>query len=114
MVEWAATDDRLHAFGERATVAIGVDGWRPGGDPPTLGSRVDAVAVGSAHGLGLPDGSPLLVDGEQRVAGERLSSGAHEVAVNAALETSVAFEGPAALEGEIGRASCRERVCLYV
>jgi hypothetical protein len=100
MVEWAATDDRLHAFGERATVAIGVDGWRPGGDPPTLGSRVDAVAVGSAHGLGLPDGSPLLVDGEQRVAGERLSGGAHEVAVDAALETSVAFEGPAALEGD--------------
>jgi len=100
MVEWAATDDRLHAFGERATVAIGVDDWRPGGDPPTLGSRVDAVAVGSAHGLGLPDGSPLLVDGEQRVAGERLSGGAHEVAVDAALETSVTFEGPAALEGD--------------
>jgi hypothetical protein len=100
MVEWAATDDRLHVFGERATVAIGVDGWRPGGDPPTLGSRVDAVAVGSAHGLRLPDGSPLLVDGEQRVAGERLSGGAHEVAVDAALETSVAFEGPAALEGD--------------
>ena len=100
MVEWAATNDRLHAFGERATVAIGADDWRPGGDPPTLGSRVDAVAVGSAHGLGLPDGSPLLVDGEQRVAGERLSDGAHEVAVDAALETSVAFEGPAALEGD--------------
>ena len=72
MVEWAATDDGLHAFAERATVAVGVDGWRPGGDAPALASRVDAVAVGATRGVGLPAGSTTLADGTNLRMGGRL------------------------------------------
>ena len=83
MVEWAATDDGLHAFAERATVAVGVDGWRPCRDAPALASRVDAIAVGATHGVELPAGSTTLADGANLQTGGRLPEGVHEVAVDA-------------------------------
>ena len=107
MVEWAATDDGLHAFAERATVAVGVDGWRPCRGAPALASRVDAIAVGATHGVELPAGSTTLADGANLQTGGRLPEGVHEVAVDADVETRIAFEGPATLEGDdeqIGRA----------
>ncbi|PSQ39710.1 hypothetical protein BRD07_08375 [Halobacteriales archaeon QS_9_68_42] len=100
MVEWAATDDGLHAFAERATVAVGVDGWRPCRDAPALASRVDAIAVGATHGVELPAGSTTLADGANLQTGGRLPEGVHEVAVDADVETRIAFEGPATLEGD--------------
>jgi len=103
MVEWAATGDRLCGFGERGTVALAIEGWRPGGDPPALAARVDAAVVGATRALRLPDADAVLTRAGGRPLGEGpLPSGTHEIAVDGPLETRVAFEGPATVEADAG------------
>jgi len=96
MVEWAATGDRVCGFGERCVASLDADGWRPGGDAPALPGSADAVVVGTADAIGLPDGEAILCGGPERpLEPGPLSEGAHLVAVDSAPETRLAFEGPA-------------------
>jgi hypothetical protein len=99
MVEWSGTADRLCGFGDGGRVALAAAGWEPGGDPPALGALVDAAVVGSVRGLRLPDEEAVLARSEDRpLPGGCLPAGTHEVVVDAALETRVAFEGPVSVE----------------
>jgi len=103
MVEWSGTEDQLCGFGDGKRVTLAVEGWRPGGDPPALGARVEAAVVGSTSELRLPDDDAVLARGEDRpLQRGSLPEGTHEVAVDASLETRVAFEGPAAVEPDSG------------
>ncbi|WP_254837811.1 hypothetical protein [Natronomonas marina] len=108
MVEWSGTEERLCGFGDSDRTSLDVEGWQPGGNPPALSARVDATAVGSLRAIRLPDGEPLLARGAtRRLDEETLPEGVHEVAVDAGLETRVAFEGPASVEDEAGGAWLR-------
>ncbi len=99
MVEWSATTDAVCGFGECETVELAVDGWQLGGDPPALGSRVDAAVVGTARAVQLPPGDAALVGEDRRPLPEgSLPAEPREVAVDAAIETRVAFTGAATVE----------------
>ena len=99
MVEWSGADDRLCGFGERDAIVIDTEGWRPGGDPPALGVRVDAAAIGTTEALGLPAQDVVVIGDDDRPLSEgTLAAGVHRLIVDGPLETRVAFEGPASVD----------------
>ena len=99
MVEWSATTDAVCGFGDRDTVALAVDDWRTGGNPPAVRGRVDAIVAGTTGGIRLPTGDAVLVGADERPLPEgRLPDATHEVRADAGLEMRVAFEGPATVE----------------
>jgi hypothetical protein len=98
MVEWSATADAVCGFGDRDTVTLPTEAWRPGGNPPAIDSRVDAVAVGTTDAVRVPDGAALAGASDGALSATRLPDGTHEVAADGALHTRVAFAGPAAVD----------------
>src|SRR3546814_11903535 len=59
------------------------------------------------------DSAQQYVDSKKRQLGEKNQSATHNVKVVSSLKTNL-LQTTQQFKGEIGRASCRERVCQYV
>jgi len=98
MVEWSATTDAICGYGDRDTVTLDVEDWRPGGDPPAIDARVDAVVAGTTRAVRVPDDAAMVGAADRSLSAGRLPPADHAVAVDDDLETHLAFAGPANVE----------------
>jgi hypothetical protein len=98
MVEWSATTDAICGYGDGDTVTLDVEGWRPGGDPPAMDARVDAVVAGTIRAVRVPEDAVLVGAAERSLSVGRLPAGDHAIAVDDDLDTHLAFAGPATVE----------------